>query len=204
VSLSSPASKAKLVSGKIKVGLLALANGLAKQSERWSHMTADEILSVVIVIDLEGNGSLTWEQFYTFCNALDAKMGSKTGVNTPSVAIAQLYADLVAERQVRRTGAFIDTTTGAITEERLSELTAKLIKVAMVARLSGLNPLTLLMNIKAHERLAAIKKRKEAKAALKLANQLASPMSSPNSKRVVHQRKIITDPLKDLLRRRLH
>ena len=39
------------------------------------------------------------------------------------------------------------------------------------------------MNIKAHERLAAIKKRKEAKAALKLANQLASPMSSPNSKK---------------------
>ncbi len=178
MKLDSPASKAKLVAGKTKVGLLALANGLAGQSERWASMTADEILSVVIVVDLEGTGSFTWTQFYNFCNLLDSRMDTKIGVNTPSVAIAQLYADLVAERQVRRTSTFINSTKGTLTEERLAGLTAKLIKVAICARLNGLNPLTLLMNIKAHERLAAIRRRKEKKKQTEKAS--SSAMSSPS------------------------
>jgi hypothetical protein len=184
LQLDSTKAKTHLVNGRTRIGLLELAAGMAKQSARWLAMTPDEILSVVILIDQGGHGSMSWGEFYDFCHQLEEKMSSTVGTNSPQKAIGQFYADLVVQKQALLTGQFMEKARVSLSEERLSALTTQLIKLAICARLNGLNPLTLLMNLKIHEKAAYLKRKKHVAKNAKL-EATTSPISSPKKVRGV-------------------
>ena len=172
INCESPRTKKRLIDGVHATKILALAQGLSEQSDRWAKMSADDILSVTLLMDVSLRGSVTWQEFYTYCNRVDSALASQTAKNTPQKAIADLYTIMVRDRQIEATIHFVEHIGSAMNEEALSRFTAKLIKLAICARLQSMNPLTLLINLQVHERSVAHKKAE--KAAAKKAKELAN------------------------------
>jgi len=162
VNFDSPRIRERIGNGTHATKLLKLAKGLSEQSDRWRSIAVDEILSVVSLIDTDCDGSVQWSEFHSFCNRVENVLSTQEGKNTPQKAFAQLYITLIAEKQTRITKNFINTiknTSCDLTEGQLNGMTAQLIKQAIYARLNGMNPLTLLVNLRVHERMVLHKRK---------------------------------------------
>jgi len=161
INSDSPKTKGRLVSGEYSTKVLRLAKGMAEQSDRWSKMMPDEILSVTLLMDTKCHGSITWAEFYNFCHHVDAALVSQSGKNTPQKAMSDLYTNLLSEKQAALTSRFVTHVGDAVDEKTMSRLTVQLIKLAIYARLNDMNPLTLLVNLKVFEKQQERKRAKE-------------------------------------------
>jgi len=161
----SPRVYDRIISGTHSTKVLRLAKGLADQSDRWSSIAVDEILSVSLLIDSASKGSVTWNEFFTFCSRIDSCLLSLSGKNTPQRSMADLYITLVSEQQSAKTNKFVNANRGnplVDSQDSINNFTTQLIKLAIYARLNGMSPLTLLVNLKTHERMVIHRRKMEA------------------------------------------
>jgi hypothetical protein len=77
---------------EVQISLNDLAIGLVSLSPTMNKFTADEIFSLVLLLDVNCTGCISWSEFYDFVNGIEESL--RANPTTPKKSFALLYSDL--------------------------------------------------------------------------------------------------------------
>lgn len=80
----------------IYLSYMQISIGLRTFSPRIAACSLDELLTLPFLIDIDGDGLITWEDFYAFCTLCDE--AQRNHVNNAKHCFEYLFADLLNEK----------------------------------------------------------------------------------------------------------
>jgi len=120
--------------------VLDLVKGLANQSERWTKIPIDEVLSIALLMDATDSYFVSWSDFFAFSTRIDE--GLREDINAPAQQVRVLYDLMVQEKVARAEEGF------RLPLVANDASTARLRALAMHARDTlRLNPLMMLFQL---------------------------------------------------------
>jgi hypothetical protein len=121
----------------IKLNYYQVALGLKKNSKRWSYFSIDDLLSISMMIDLNRNGHITWDDFCVFTNKVDDYLNKNK--SNPRESFLSLYHS-IRQALEKNISTLLEKT------ENFKNIQQKLKKFGEKLSLKGFSPLFLLFN----------------------------------------------------------
>lgn len=79
---------------RIQLGYFAFCDSLRGRDLRFNSLDVDEVLTLALLVDTDGDGTISWDDFYAFCSVCDEVADRESCENLFNELLAEKTSDL--------------------------------------------------------------------------------------------------------------